>query len=622
MFSIVNRKTWKVVNLEFNENQKKAIAFFEGCCNVIASAGSGKTGVLVHRIHNLIMNHDVDPNKILAITFSKKAKENMMERLEKILPEHYKYLHIETFHSFGYSIIRKFNRIGYQILDVDWKKNKIIEDVYKNLFHVSKVDGSIIAECITYISLQKNHLKFPKKNSNEDCEQVYYFYEKYKQDNYCLDFDDMLTMAYKILSENEKALEYCQQQYKFILADEMQDTNTAQYEILRLIAKKHQNVFFVDDPLQNIFEWRGSDNKYVLGFDSAWDKNTTTINLNCNYRSSQNIVALANKFATTIPESGHKYYIESVADKPSYKIPEFQLYLNEKDEAEKIADKIQQMVLFGDYSYKDFAILARTNAQLANFESAMHRFAVPYLIVDGVSFVDRKEIKIVLSYLKLACNLLDNKAFSYIYNKPNRYLSKQFLDEVKKAATKEKTSYFYAMHSVSERNFKYANGVREIADVVDSLNRMRFSTVKDRIEYIRQRLRLDEYVSGEVSDDNNSFDKIDNLNTLSDIANDYTSVEEFISYMDKLIMEDNSNGDTVKLMTIHKSKGLEYPIVFIVGVNEDLLPHHRNENVNEERRLMYVAITRAEKELYISSTLQYGRKPTNPSIFINELFKQ
>lgn len=620
MLSIVNIKIRKVVNLEFNENQKKAIEFYEGCCNVIASAGSGKTGVLVHRIHNLIMNHDVDPNKILAITFSKKAKENMMERLEKLLPDHYKYLHIETFHSFGYSIIRKFNRVNYQILDADWKKNKIIEDIYKNLFRVEKVDGNVLAECVSYISLHKNHLQYPKKNSSEDYERVYYHYEKHKRDNNYLDFDDMLTMAYEILSDNEKALGHCQKQYKFILADEMQDTNTAQYEMLRLIAQKHQNVFFVDDPLQNIFEWRGSDNKYVLGFDSAWDKNTTTINLNCNYRSSQNIVALANKFAGTIPESNHKYYIESISDKPAYKAPEYCCYVNESAEAEQIAAKIQDIVKTNSYNYKDFAILARTNAQLINFESAMHRHTIPYLIVDGISFVERKEIKIVLSYLKLAYDMNDDKAFAYIYNKPNRYLGKQFLDETKKIAVKDKTSMFYAMHSAADRNRKYSTGVRELSDIINYLHRMNFTSVKDQIEFIRNRLKLDEYVAGEISDDNNSYDKIDNLNTLSAIAEDYSSTEEFVSYMSKLVVNNKETDNAVKLMTIHKSKGLEYPVVFIVGVNENLLPHHRNENLNEERRLMYVAITRAEKELFISSTAQYGKKQANPSVFINELF--
>ena len=366
--------------------------------------------------------------------------------------------------------------------------------------------------------------------------------------------------------------------------------------------------------------WRGSDNKYVLDFDDEWENNTTTINLNRNYRSSQDIVQLANKFALTIPESQHKYYIKSEANKSDFKPPVYCTYANERIEADKIALKIQDVVDKEEYNYQDIAILARTNAQLANFESAMHKHSIPYLIVDGISFVDRKEIKIVLSYLRLACNMSDDKAFSYIYNKPNRYLGKQFLDDTKKVAMKENISMFYAMHSATERNSKYASGVRELSDIINYLHRMKFNTVKEQIEYIRTRLNLDEYVSGEISDDNNAYDKIDNLNTLGDIAEDYTSTEEFVDYMSKLVVENKETDNAVKLMTIHKSKGLEYPVVFIVGVNENILPHHRNENLNEERRLMYVAITRAEQELFISSTEQYGKNRTNPSIFIKELF--
>lgn len=605
--------------MEFSENQKKAIEFYEGCCNVIASAGSGKTSVLVNRIYNLVTKHDVDPNKILAITFSKKAKENMMERLERLLPDHYRYLHVETFHSFGYSLIRKFNRVSYQILDADWKKTKIIEDTYRKLYDVKTIDGDTLAECLRYISMQKNHLQFPDPKSKDGSERVYYEYEKYKRDNYRLDFDDMLTVAYEILRDNEKALKHCQKQYQFILADEMQDTNTAQYEMLRLIAQKHKNLYIVSDPVQNIFEWRGSDNKYVLNFDDDWS-NAETINLNCNYRSSADIVSLANRFAQTVPESKHKHYVESIANKPFYKVPEYCCYSNETVEAEKIASKIRTMVKSGSYQYGDFAILARTNAQLVNFESSMHKQAVPYTIIDGMSFVDRKEIKIVLSYLKLACDFSDDDSFSYIYNKPNRYLGNQFLEETKKAAAKEKVSLFCAINAVASRNKKYTTGVKELTEVVNHLRRMNYSSVKECVDYIRRCLKLDLYVSNEISDDNNACDKIDNLDALAEIAKDYRSIEEFVAYLSRLTTTSVESDNAVKLMTIHKSKGLEYPVVFVVGVNNNLMPHHRNENINEERRLMYVAITRAEKELYVSSTEMYSGRSASQSIFIEELF--
>lgn len=605
--------------MEFNDNQKKAISFFEGCCNCIASAGSGKTAVLVHRIQNLVLEHGVDPNRILAITFSKKAKENMSERLEYLLPEEYKYLHIETFHSFGYSLIRKFRRGNYRLLDADWMKRQIVEDILKELLRIRAVNGNLVAECLSYISMQKNHLIAPNMESDIDKEKVYVLYERYKREHFFIDFDDMLTLADEILIDDEKALHYCQEHYEFILADEMQDTNTAQYRMVQLIAQSHQNVFFVGDPLQEIYEWRGSTNRYMLDFNREWDNKPTVVNLNCNYRSSADIVEFANRFAKTIPESKHPFYVESVANKGFYKAPEFVLYADEKVEAEQTAKKIRAMVESGLYGYQDIAILARTNAQLANFESAMHHWTIPYRIVDGIPFVERKEIRIILSYLRLSYNKDDNRAFQYIYNKPNRYLGNAFLEETKKIAIREKKSWFYAMYSVAERVQKYKNGVREISDVIGYLSSYQWNHVGEMISFLRTRLKLDAYVSDEISDDNNAGDKVDNLNTLENMAEDYKSTEQFIDYMDKLITVESEQSDAIHIMTIHKSKGLEFPVVFLIGINEGLLPHHRNENINEERRLMYVAITRAERELYLSASGQYGKKQTNPSRFIEEL---
>lgn len=606
--------------MEFNDNQKQAISFYKGCCNCIASAGSGKTAVLVHRIENLVMEHDVDPNRILAITFSKKAKENMLKRLENLLPEQYKYLHIETFHSFGYSLIRKFNRCSYKLLDSDWKKRQIIEGILKEMLRVPEVNGNLVAGCLSYISMQKNRLIPPDMKSKKDEERVYVLYEKYKREHSCIDFDDMLTLADEILAGNEKALGYCQKHYEFILADEMQDTNTAQYRMVQLIAQRHQNVFFVGDPLQEIYEWRGSTNRYMLDFNQEWDNNPTIVNLNCNYRSTADIVEFANRFAQTVPESQHPFYVESFANKGAYKLPEFALYSDERMEAGQITDKIRQMVESKSYRYQDIAILARTNAQLANFESAMHRAAIPYRVVDGIPFAERKEIRIVLSYLRLVHDKNDDHAFQYIYNKPNRYLGNAFLEETKKIAMREKKSEFYAMYDAAERNWKYKKGVQELSDIIGYIGNVRWNNVKEIISFLRTRLKLDLYVSDEASDDNNADDKVDNLNTLESIAEEYESIEQFITYMGKLVTVKDEQDDAVQIMTIHKSKGLEFPVVFLVGVNEGLLPHHRNENINEERRLMYVAITRAERELYLSASSQYGKKQTNPSRFIEELF--
>lgn len=430
--------------------QQEAVDFYTGCCNVIASAGSGKTRVLVNRIAKLITEHDVDPRNILAITFSKKAKDNMIGRLKELLPEYYEYLNVETFHSFGYRIIRKFEPNEFEILDVDWKKVKIIEEIIQKKFREKKANGEEIANALAFISYEKNKMIPPDLTSRMG--RIYAEYEAYKKTHKLIDFDDMLTKCYELLAENN-VLEYCQEQFRFILADEMQDTNAIQYEILRLIGQKYKNIFVVDDPLQNIFMWRGSDNKFVLDFDDEWP-GAKTIQLNKNYRSSKDIVSLANKFAEFIPESGHKHYVESVADKQKYAEPIHMIYANEIDEADSISVEIETLIK-KDYDYQDIAILTRTNAQLQHFETSLYSKSIPYTVCDGLSFVDRKEIKLILSYLRLINDNDDDEAFEYIYNKPNRYLGMQFIQDVKKIARKEGISLFRAAIKAGRLNWKY-----------------------------------------------------------------------------------------------------------------------------------------------------------------------
>lgn len=600
--------------MELSKVQQEAVNFHTGCCNVIASAGSGKTMVLVNRIAKLIEDYDVEPSKILAITFSKKAKENMIERLTKIIPAYVNFVNIETFHSFGYRIIRQFKKEQFEILDADWKKVKIMEEIMQSFYRTKEVDGEEIAAVLHYISVQKNQMQKP--NTKEKFGKLYKKYEDHKEKRNQLDFDDMLTKCYEILSSDENALSYCQDKYQFILADEMQDTNAVQYEILKLIGEKHKNIFVVDDPLQNIFQWRGSDNQFVLDFDKQWP-GAKTIQLNKNYRSSLNIVRAANHFAECIPESEHIHYVESVADKGEFEEPHYYRFFDETTEAVEIAKKVKEFVEAG-YHYNDIAILTRTNAQLQYFETALYRSDIPYTVVDGLSFSERKEIKIVLSYLRLVCDMNDDEAFEYIYNRPNRFLGKQFLQEVKKIAEKEKMSLFCAMFRVIKTNWKYKSA-NAIYSVVKQIEENNYETVADMIAVLRRLLDLDSYVSKDLSSDNDDS-KVENLNTLQNMASNYTDVKRFISFIMKFEKEKKTDHNSVQLMTIHKSKGLEFPIVFVAGVNQGILPHGKNQNQDEEKRLMYVAITRAEKILHVSSTHIYNGREMEESDFISFLF--
>lgn len=600
--------------MQLSKVQQEAVDFYQGCCNVIASAGSGKTGVLVNRIVKLIEDYNVEPGKILAITFSKKAKENMVSRLTKLIPEYVNFVNIETFHSFGYRIVRQFTQGQFEILDASWKRVRIIEEIAQSAYRPIAIDGNEIAEILQYISVQKNQLKRP--NTREEHGRFYKKYEDYKSKRGQLDFDDMLTKCYDILVGNKQALDYCQEKYQFILADEMQDTNAVQYEILKLIGEKHKNVFVVDDPLQSIYEWRGANNKFVLDFDLDWP-GAKVIQLNKNYRSSRNIVQTANHFAKCIPESGHKHYVESVANKDEFDVPHYVRFDNETIEADEIANKMNELISAG-YNYKDIAVITRTNAQLQCFEAALCRNKIPYTVVDGLSFVDRKEVKIVLSYLRLVYDTDDDEAFEYIYNRPNRFLGNQFLQEVKRVTRKNNTSLYCSISEVIKQNYKYSKRAKLIYRAIEDLMEEDYSTVADIIARLRENLDLDSYVSKDIGDSDDS--KVENLNALQNMAENYKDIKRFVSAIMKIAREKKSDTNSVQLMTIHKSKGLEFPVVFVPGVNKGILPHERNRNLDEEKRLMYVAITRAEKELYISSTRNRGGKKADESDFIQYIF--
>ena len=596
--------------MKFNENQLKAINFYNGNCNVIATAGSGKTGCLTNRIKNLIEVHGVRPDNILAITFSKKAKESMVKRLSSLIPRQCSAVNVETFHSLGYRIIRKNTCSQLTILS-DFSKFKLLDDI-----NSLDIDLKL---AISTISSKKNQLSFPNYNSANPYDIIYCQYEEEKKFRNVLDFDDMLTQAYELLSKNPPILESCVSRYQFILVDEAQDMNRAQYEIIKLLGKKNNNVFIVNDPLQNIYEWRGSNNKFVLEFHKDWD-NVTVINLATNYRSTQDIVDFSNNFAKTIADSQHNFYVESNSNRATYKQPAFSMYENEFAEADGVVNKIRELLTSGQYSYKDFCILSRTNAQLQTFESVMYKGGLPYQIVDGISLVERKETKIVLSYLKLSLDLNDNESFEYVYNKPNRYLGSAFLTMCKASQMR---SLYCSMFSVKNKNSRYTTGVNELCSVINTLRDKEWKNVKEQIKYLRKKLNIDTYVSGDVQDDSADNGKVENLDSLEQIAAAFKTTSEFIAHIKGLSKKNNGcNNDHIKLSTIHRSKGLEFPVVFLIGLNDGLLPHYLNENTEEEKRLVYVAITRAEKELYYSSVRQYQGKTSEISPFIADLSRK
>ena len=994
--------------MNFNENQLKAINHYEGNCCVLSSAGSGKTSVLTNRIVNLINVHNVKPENILAITFSVKAKENMQERLLKLIGDKSSKITIETFHALGNKILRECNYNYFHNKIKVWQQKQFVNNIVVKTLKMESNDKNVDTnDILNFISCQKNNLldcndellevKYMPYSINV-MQYIYQRYEEIKKDEKVMDFDDMLLYTYKLLANNDLTREKYQDRYRFISADEHQDSSIASYEILRLLGKKYNNVFVVGDPLQCllpntlistpdgnkeikdinqndniivaygrgkkietqvssvlnkhykgkivkittrsgnilegtpnhciftkqypyqglyyvylmykeeygyrigitsssrspntkrkyvngyegrltqetgdaiwilevcdsmeqamyyesyysykygipqclfiarsekglnqdginklfesidtnsnanqlmndkllfkdipyhypyggsgnryrinftmfehgsvsrcnyfedrsknnkkyihrhtisvdttceeykyhiekflkfndkrnikghkyfratksnfdydylfelshnikdyckenniddikitfnakitdtlfkftpmsyarkgmtipietdngimddeiesveiydydglvydinvdyyrnyiangivvhncIYEWNLANNNYLIDFYKDWI-DTTIIPLNINYRSSQDIVELSNKLVKNTKETTHKYYYESVAYKPKYKSPEFSCFTDEVEEANYISSKIIEMNKSGN-NYSDFAILTRTNFQIQAIERSLYRNNIPYQIVGGTLFYEQKEIKDMVSYLRLVKDINNDDAFKQVYNSPNRYLGNVFLNEVNTYAGKYDKSLFVSMLSFPRSNeWRYKNGISEIQNIITKIKKKKKSKVGELINIIRKDLDYDKYILKEDSESNIRSEKIDNLNILVNLANNYNSIDTFLEEVDNLLgfSKDSDVVEKVKVMTIHRSKGLEYPVVFLPGVNDGLLPHAKSDNENEEKRLFYVGMTRAEMLLFISSTMFYGNKQMGISKFIFDIY--
>lgn len=606
--------------MNYSEAQLEIINTIDGNIGVIASAGSGKTTVLTKRIENMVKNHSIAPQDILAVTFSKKAKENIQDKLKEL---NVNGVNIETFHSLALKIIGTRYGTGYfKVWTLQWEKEKIMQTICYDRMNLCSKDDVPYNDILRFIGKQKNAMlsttdeliysdddPFSKNNMKE----IFVSYEKFKEENRYIEFDDFLNLANEALNEDENTYNYYSNCFKYVLSDEFQDISKSQSLLLKKLNSK--NTMIVGDPLQAIYSFRGGNSKYILDFEKDYS-NAKIAHLNKNYRCSEDIIKTANVFANIIPDSKHKNYRESIANNNAFKKPEFAIYKDEWEEADKIADKIN--VLVKEYKYKDIAILARTNAQLTKIQSTFHEKLIPFSIVNGSLFTDLPEIKLLISYLKLALYENDNESFRYLYNKPNRWLDRKFLQEVENNSKRRNVSFYSSMMSIDRRNWRFKNGIDEIYEVINYLQNKRFSSIGDMISYLRVRLNIDEFVTkGKQADDGSYVEQIENMNAFENIAKKYTDLNKFIMYLDDITKDlqvDNEN--KVQLLTIHKSKGLEYPVVFIIGCSDGLLPHNKSKDLNDEKKLFYVGITRAEKELYISSILSNNATELKISPFV------
>lgn len=607
----------------FNAQQINAIEKGDGNTVVIATAGSGKTAVIVNRIERLISECDVSPENILAVTFSKKAKENIQNRLQGKCDG----VNIETFHSVALKIVQGYSKSRYELWLKSWEKENCLFEICHSMGICKTKDDMEYNDLMIFISTQKTNMKTPdnplfdKKYAypNSVMKEIYKQYEAYKDKNKLIEFDDLLNKACDIFTENEKVLTECQDKFKYILVDEFQDVSINQVLFLKLLTMKNNNLFVVGDECQAIYKFRGGKSEYLLEFDKNWE-DSEAINLYTNYRCSKDIVATANMLASYLPESKNKYYVEAVADRGNIAKPVFIECGSAFNEAQKVSEEIKKLSEQG-IKYNDIAVLARTNAQLQLFESKLASNNIQYNVFNDTTFIERPEIKLALMYIRLVHDTNDDEAFSYIYNKPLRWLDKKFLAETTEQALRTHKSLYESMFKISRRDWKFKGGIDEIAEIVTTIQKGKYKTIGEELQALREIVEIDKFVSrGKISEEGDAVEQIENLNTFGEICNQFTDFDEFNKYIVN-IKENNlqESSERVNLMTIHKSKGLEFPVVFLVGCSEGLLPHRKSNDINDEKRLMYVGITRAMDRLYLTSNNFYNASPMEVSSFIEML---
>lgn len=610
-----------------NENQQKAVVHKEGPMLVLAGAGSGKTSVLTNRIAYLI-EEGVSPANILAITFTNKAAREMKERVTKLIGADARYIQISTFHSFGLKILKE----NYEFLGYD--KNFVILDSDDTLTVVKKLMKDLnmnpkyynARELRSKISSAKNELITPEKFKKQEYdEKIVTLYKKYCQKlkaGNSVDFDDLLILPIKLFEISPSILNSYQERYKYILIDEYQDTNEAQYVFSKMISKKYRNIFVVGDNDQAIYAFRGANYKNILNFEKDYP-DCKTILLEENYRSTKTILNAANSVIkhNKLRKDKNLWSNNEEGDKIKYiKIDD------EKAEGDYVVKEIKKIAENGT-SYDDIAILYRTNAQSRSIEEAMLKANIPYRIIGSFYFYNRKEIKDLLCYLRLINNPKDDVSLTRVINVPKRGIGNVTIANINARAEENNISMFEAITSGKELAFKQL--IEELQ--ASSENK----TLTELVELVLEKSGLKKELSEEKTLENEI--RLENLEEFKSITKNYenefgeVSLDDFLNEISLVsdVTEHSEGNNKVSLMTVHSVKGLEYDYVFIIGMEEGIFPHYNsimegtNEAIEEERRLCYVAITRAKKKLWIINTkkrMLYGQTQVNaPSRFIDEI---
>ena len=617
------------MNLDLlNKEQKEAVEFMDGPLLVIAGAGSGKTKVLTTRIANLV-EKGVDPTNILAITFTNKAAKEMKERVINILgPVAYETT-ISTFHSFGLRILKvNYALLGYDknftILDSD-DVLTIIKKILKDMNldpkkYNPKAIRNKISSCKNELIDSKGFLKYVNTDFDDITQKVFSKYEEKLKQNSSVDFDDLLILPIILFRSHPDVLKNYQELYKYILIDEYQDTNEAQYILVKMISAKYKNICVVGDESQSIYSFRGSNYRNILNFEKDY-KDAKVILLERNYRSTKKILDVANSIIKNNKERKDK---KLWTDNESGDNTVYHRALDEKDEAKYVTEKIEKLIDDG-VSKKDIAVLYRTNAQSRNIEEAVLHDNVPYKVVGSFYFYNRKEIKDLISYLKLIYNHKDDISLSRIINVPKRGIGPKTIENLNLKASSLGTSIFEVIDSGKELEFKKL--IEEIEKESEHLS------LTELVDFVLEKSGMKEELVSEKSLEADI--RLENLEEFKSITKSFeenhgiVSLEDFLEEISLVsdIEEHKKNDDVVTLMTVHSSKGLEFEYVFLIGMEESIFPHINSFDsasaIEEERRLCYVAVTRAKKKLWIINAkkrILYGNDVSNiPSRFINEI---
>ena len=611
-----------------NKEQKEAVLHKDGPLLILAGAGSGKTRVLTMKVAYLIEN-GVEPSSILAITFTNKAAKEMKERIYKLVGRMAYESQISTFHSFGLKIIKEnYNLLGYEknftILDSD-DTLSLIKKIMKDMnIDPKQLNPKYVKNVISGAKNELiNAIQYENYISIESEKIIGKIYRKYESDlikNNSVDFDDLLTLPIKLFNEYPQVLKVYQEKYKYILIDEYQDTNEAQYTLTKMISAKYKNICVVGDNDQSVYSFRGANYKNILNFENDY-KNAKVIMLEQNYRSTKTILKAANSVIKHNELRKDKnLWCENEDGK---KIIYYRAY-DERHEASYVISEIKKLLNEGELE-KDIVIIYRTNAQSRVLEEEFLKSGIPYRIVGSFFFYNRKEIKDLIAYLKIIYNEKDDVNLMRVINVPKRGIGPKSINNLSNKASIEGISIFEAIESGKELEFRKI--IEELKN--DSEN----STLTELIDKILEKTGMKKELESEKSIEADI--RLENLEEFKSITKNFEEQEGLVSLEDFLneislvsdIEEHKDNPNRITLMTIHSAKGLEFNNVFIVGMEESIFPHINSsfdkQDLEEERRLCYVAITRAKKRLYLVNAKRrrlFGRDSMNPpSRFINEI---